>query len=128
VKLETSDGYRLETASLRYQPITRITTGTGGNARTSGNDQGNGLVVHLDRKQVKILRQSRWFSLLNQEGEQRASHERTVGLGLIAGAVLIWAVMAWEARKSSEPGEGAGSGASAATGHGQELEADNKNA
>jgi lipopolysaccharide export system protein LptA len=55
--------------------------------------------------------------------------KRTVGLGLIAGAVLIWAVMAWGSEKNPlNLGKAAGAGASQPLRvTAQELEADNKN-
>ena len=75
VKLETSDGYRLETASLRYQADKReLSTGDPVEMRgPQGTIKGTGLIVHLDRQQVKILRQvTVVLTSWNQGGEQRA--------------------------------------------------------
>lgn len=59
VKLETSDGYRLETRSLRYQADKReLNTGDPVEMQgPQGKITGTGMIVHLDQQRIKILRQ-----------------------------------------------------------------------
>jgi len=59
VKLETSDGYSLETQSLRYQADHReLSTEDAVEMRgPQGKITGTGLIVHLDQQRMKILRQ-----------------------------------------------------------------------
>ena len=59
VRLETSDGYSLETRSLRYQADKRQLS-TGDPVEMSGPQgklTGTGLVVDLDQQRIKVLRQ-----------------------------------------------------------------------
>jgi len=59
VKLETSDGYSLETRSLRYQADHReLSTEDAVEMRgPQGKITGTGLIVNLDQQRMKILRQ-----------------------------------------------------------------------
>lgn len=59
VKLETTDGYRLETRSLRYQADRReLSTEDPVEMRgPQGKITGTGLIVHLDQQRINILRQ-----------------------------------------------------------------------
>jgi LPS export ABC transporter protein LptC len=59
VKLETSDGYRLQTRSLQYQADKReLRTGDPVELRgPQGKITGTGLVVQLDQQRIRILRQ-----------------------------------------------------------------------
>ena len=59
VKLETSDGYRLETRTLQYQAEKReLSTGDPVEMQgPQGKITGTGLIVHLDQQRMKILGQ-----------------------------------------------------------------------
>jgi LPS export ABC transporter protein LptC len=74
VKLETSDGYRLETRSLRYQADKRelITGDPVEMYGPQGKITGTGMIVHLDQQRIKILRQvTVVLTSWNPAGEQR---------------------------------------------------------
>ena len=74
VKLETSDGYRLETRSLRYQADKReLSTGDPVEMNgPQGKMTGTGLVVDLDQQRIKILRQvTVVLTSWNPAGDQR---------------------------------------------------------
>jgi len=74
VKLETSDGYRLETRSLRYQADKReLITGDPVEMHgPQGKITGIGMIVHLDQQRIKILRQvTVVLTAWNPAGDQR---------------------------------------------------------
>lgn len=74
VKLETSDGYRLETRSLHYQADKReLSTGDPVEMHgPQGNLTGTGMIVHLDQQRIKILRQvTVVLTPWNPAGDQR---------------------------------------------------------
>ena len=74
VKLETSDGYRLETQTLRYQADKReLSTGDPVEMQgPQGKITGTGLIVHLDQQRMKILREvTVVLTPWNQKSDQR---------------------------------------------------------
>ena len=78
VKLETSDGYRLETRSLRYQADKReLSTGDPVEMYgPQGKLTGTGIIVHLDQQRIKILRQvAVVLTPWNPAGTQGKNHE-----------------------------------------------------
>ena len=74
VKLVTSDGYRLETGSLRYQADKReLITGDPVEMNgPQGKITGTGMIVHLDQQRIKILRRvTVVLTSWNAAGDQR---------------------------------------------------------
>jgi len=74
VKLESSDGYRMETRSLRYQADKReLVTGDAVEMNgPQGKITGTGMVVHLDQQRIKILGQvTVVLASWNPAGDQR---------------------------------------------------------
>jgi LPS export ABC transporter protein LptC len=74
VKLRTSDGYRMETRSLRYEAEKRelSTADPVEMSGPQGEITGTGLIVDLDRQRLKIQRQVNVvLTSWNQAGEQR---------------------------------------------------------